>query len=138
MVPVSEDQCHVQLNPTWKFKPLGTLASPLETVAEFVNVTCPSCGGPARRDCDVMDNFLDSAWYFFRYISAQDDTQALTRTVWPKWFALDMYIGGQWHAVLHLMYTLFIPWLSGHGDHRFREPFKKFRATVCSFATARR
>ncbi len=129
IVPVPDDQLPVQLPYMENFKPLGTGASPLETVAEFVNVTCPSCGGPAKRDCDVMDNFLDSAWYFFRYISANDETQAFDKDLVAKWLPLDMYIGGNEHAVLHLMYTRFITMaFKDMGIIDFEEPFKKFRA----------
>jgi leucyl-tRNA synthetase len=129
VVPVPDDQLPVRLPYMKDFKPLGAGASPLETVPEFVNTTCPKCGGPAKRDCDVMDNFLDSAWYFFRYVSADDDTQAFDRELVRQWLPVDMYIGGNEHAVLHLMYTRFVTMAFHHlGLIDFDEPFKKFRA----------
>jgi len=129
IVPVPDDQLPVALPYIKDFKPLGTGASPLSGVPEFVNTTCPTCGGPARRDCDVMDNFLDSAWYFFRYISANDKTQAFDRELVHKWLPVDMYIGGNEHAVLHLMYTRFLTMaFKEMGLINFAEPFKKFRA----------
>jgi leucyl-tRNA synthetase len=129
VVAVPDDQLPVELPYIEDFKPLGTGQSPLSLVPEFVNVKCPTCGGPARRDCDVMDNFLDSAWYFFRYLSAHDDTQAFDRALVKKWLPVDMYIGGNEHAVLHLMYTRFLTMaLKDIGLIEFEEPFKKFRA----------
>ena len=128
-VPVPDDQLPVQLPFMENFKPMGTGKSPLESVEDFVQTQCPKCGGPAKRDCDVMDNFLDSAWYFFRYLSAHDDTQAFDRELVDKWLPLDMYIGGNEHAVLHLMYTRFVTMaLNKIGLIDFEEPFKKFRA----------
>jgi len=129
IVPVPDDQLPVRLPYMKDFKPLGTGASPLESVAEFVNTTCPKCGGAAKRDTDVMDNFLDSAWYFFRYTSANDDTQAFDPALVKKWLPVDMYIGGNEHAVLHLMYTRFLTMaFKDIGLIDFEEPFKKFRA----------
>ena len=129
IVPVPEDQLPVELPYMENFKPMGTGKSPLATLPEFYETECPSCGGPAHRDCDVMDNFLDSAWYFFRYVSANDDAQAFDAELVKKWLPVDMYIGGNEHAVLHLMYTRFITMaLKDMELIEFDEPFKKFRA----------
>ncbi len=129
IVPVPENELPVELPYTENFKPLGTGESPLAAVHEFVNTSCPTCGGPAKRDTDVMDNFLDSAWYFFRYLSANDDDQAFDRSLVNKWLPVDMYIGGNEHAVLHLMYTRFVTMaLKDMGLVESEEPFKRFRA----------
>ena len=107
---------------------LATGASPLAQIAEFVETTCPICGGPARRETDVSDNFLDSAWYFLRYPSATT-IRAMGSKLTRKWLPVDMYIGGAEHSVLHLMYARFITMAMhdlGHLD--FEEPFTRFRA----------
>jgi len=129
MVPVPDDQLPVELPYMENFKPLGTGDSPLAGLPAFVETTCPACGGPARRDTDVMDNFLDSAWYFFRYLSPEDATQAFDASLVKKWLPVDTYIGGNEHAVLHLMYVRFITMaFKDMGLIDFEEPFKKFRA----------
>ncbi|GAC1454890.1 MAG: leucine--tRNA ligase [Ktedonobacterales bacterium] len=128
-VAVPEAQLPVLLPEVEDYMPTGTGSSPLAAVESFVNTICPRCGAPARRETDVSDNFLDSAWYYLRYPSAHDDTQpwdpALTRT----WLPVDMYIGGAEHAVLHLLYTRFVCMaLHDLGYLEFEEPFKRFRA----------
>lgn len=129
VVPVPDDQLPVVLPYLEDFKPDGSGKSPLAREASFVNTTCSDCGGPATRETDVNDNFLDSAWYFFRYPSAHDDEAVFDPALTKKWLPVDMYIGGNEHAVLHLMYTRFITMaMKDLGLISFEEPFKKFRA----------
>ena len=81
--------------------------SPLGRVADFVNTTCPKCGGKARRETDTMDTFVDSSWYFYRYTDAQNSTAPFDSNVVKYWFPIDQYIGGVEHAILHLIYSRF-------------------------------
>ncbi len=128
-VPVPEDQLPVLLPDVEDWRPTGTGSSPLAAIPSFVNTTCPTCRGPARRETDVSDNFLDSAWYFLRYPSTQFDDRPFDAELTAKWLPVDMYIGGREHAVLHLMYTRFITMaLHDLGYLPFDEPFKRFRA----------
>jgi leucyl-tRNA synthetase len=128
-LPVPEDQLPVLLPDVEDWQPTGTGASPLAAIPSFVNTTCPTCGGAARRETDVSDNFLDSAWYFLRYPSTQFDDRPFDAEVTAKWLPVDMYIGGREHSVLHLMYTRFITMaLHDMGYLPFDEPFKRFRA----------
>jgi len=128
-VPVPEDQLPVLLPNVAEWMPTGTGASPLAAIESFVNTTCPVCGQPARRETDVSDNFLDSAWYYLRYPSSHDETHPWDPELTRKWLPVDMYIGGPEHSVLHLMYVRFITMaLHDLGYLPFEEPFKRFRA----------
>ena len=84
-----------------------TGASPLANIPEFVNATCPKCGGPARRETDTMDTFVDSSWYFYRYTDAHNERSPFDSKEIAYWFPIDQYIGGVEHAILHLIYSRF-------------------------------
>ncbi|MBO8166607.1 MAG: leucine--tRNA ligase [Kosmotoga sp.] len=128
IVPVPEEDLPVLLPETDDYIPDGSGLSPLARNAEFVNTTCPKCGGPAKRETDVSDNFLDSAWYFLRYVSPHDDKNPYDPELAKKWLPVDMYIGGNEHANLHLMYSRFITMaLHDMGLLHFEEPFTSFR-----------
>ena len=112
-----------------EFQPDGSGKAPLGRVESFVNTTCPACGGKGKREVDVLDNFLDSAWYFLRYPSTHRDDIPMDPDITKKWLPVDMYIGGNEHAVLHLLYTRFVIMaLKDMGYIDFDEPFKRFRA----------
>ncbi len=123
-VDVPYDQLPVEL-PELRgadLKPKGV--SPLAAAEDWVNVDCPSCGGPAKRDSDTMDTFVDSSWYFLRYCSPNDATQAFDVDLVRQWMPCDIYIGGVEHAVLHLLYArFFTKVLHDMGMLDFVEPF---------------
>jgi leucyl-tRNA synthetase len=129
IVPVPEKDLPVVLPDIDDFRPDASGVAPLARVRSFYAVACPQCGRQGRRETDVSDNFLDSAWYFLRYPSTGHDDVAMDAELTKKWLPVDMYIGGNEHAVLHLMYTRFITMaLHDLGLLPFEEPFKKFRA----------
>ncbi|MEP7363356.1 MAG: leucine--tRNA ligase [Acidobacteriota bacterium] len=105
VVPVPESDLPVTL-PT-DVEITGQNRSPLAGVADFVNVTCPKCGGPAQRETDTMDTFMDSSWYFYRYCDAHNDQAPFDSQKVAYWFPIDQYIGGVEHAILHLIYSRF-------------------------------
>jgi leucyl-tRNA synthetase len=123
-VPVAEDQLPVVL-PELRGEDLTPKGvSPLAAATDWVDVECPRCGGPAKRDSDTMDTFVDSSWYFLRYCSPHDQGQAFDPGLANLWGPCDIYIGGVEHAVLHLLYArFFTKVLSDMGLLDFREPF---------------
>jgi leucyl-tRNA synthetase len=124
MVPVPEKDLPVMLPEKAEFT--GTGESPLKTVPEFVNTTCPKCGAPAKRETDTMDTFVDSSWYFFRYCDPRNESMPFEPERVAKWTPVDQYIGGDSHAVMHLIYTRF--WtkvMRDLGLVNFNEPVKR-------------
>jgi leucyl-tRNA synthetase len=105
IVPVPEKDLPVILPENMDVTLTG--GSPLSRVPEFVNTTCPKCGGPARRETDTMDTFVDSSWYFYRYTDAHNDQAPFDSKIAQYWFPIDQYIGGVEHAILHLIYSRF-------------------------------
>ncbi len=105
VVPVAEKDLPVILPDNVPMTLAG--GSPLAGVPEFLNTTCPKCGGPARRETDTMDTFVDSSWYFYRYADAQNDKAPFDSATIAYWFPIDQYIGGVEHAILHLIYSRF-------------------------------
>jgi leucyl-tRNA synthetase len=105
IVPVPEKDLPVLLPDNVEITLTG--ASPLANVPSFLNATCPKCGGPARRETDTMDTFVDSSWYFYRYADAHNDRAPFDSKEIAYWFPIDQYIGGVEHAILHLIYSRF-------------------------------
>ena len=122
MVPVPEDQLPVLLPDVEEYAPKGK--SPLAAAEDWVRTECPSCGGEARRETDTMDTFVDSSWYFLRYLDNRNDQQPWAREVADYWMPVDQYIGGVEHAILHLMYArFFVKALHDMDLLEAREPF---------------
>ncbi|MEO6865417.1 MAG: leucine--tRNA ligase [Gemmatimonadaceae bacterium] len=129
VVPVPEKDLPVLLPMIEDFKPDDSGISPLARHDEWYRVPCPTCAKMARRETDVSDTFLDSAWYFLRYPNVGNDSVAFDPDVTKKWLPVDSYIGGNEHAVLHLLYSRFVTMvLHDAGLIEFDEPFTKFRA----------
>jgi leucyl-tRNA synthetase len=105
VVPIAEKDLPVILPDKVQVTLSG--GSPLMNVPEFLNTTCPKCGGPARRETDTMDTFVDSSWYFYRYADARNDKAPFDSATIAHWFPIDQYIGGVEHAILHLIYSRF-------------------------------
>jgi len=103
--PIPEADLPVKLPHDVEFSPTGE--SPLTTVEEFVNTTCPACGGAAKRETDTMDTFVDSSWYFLRYLDPHNEAEPFAKEESKNWFPVDQYIGGIEHAILHLLYSRF-------------------------------
>jgi len=123
-VPVPEKDLPVLLPEVKEFLPTGQ--SPLTYIEKFINTKCPKCGKKAKRETDTMDTFVDSSWYFLRFISPKEKNNPFISEEVNKWLPVDQYIGGVEHAILHLMYSRFInKFLMDEGDINFAEPFKR-------------
>jgi len=125
-VEVPESQLPVELPPTagLDLQPKGT--SPLGAASDWINVECPKCSGPAKRDSDTMDTFVDSSWYFLRYLNPQSTDVAFDIDEAKKWAPVDQYVGGVTHAILHLLYSrFFTKVLFDMGLVNFEEPFTR-------------
>jgi leucyl-tRNA synthetase len=128
IVPVPDDQLPVRLPQMKEYLPSGTGRSPLANVPEFVNTTCPKCGGPAERETDTLDGFACSSWYFLRFASPHDTRFAFDRKAVDYWLPVDLYVGGAEHAVMHLLYARM--WTKVMFDSElinFQEPFPVLR-----------
>ena len=125
-VPVPDDELPVTLPPAegLDLKPKGT--SPLGAATEWANVACPRCGGEATRDADTMDTFVDSSWYYLRYVDPHDENAAFDPAKVREWLPVDQYVGGVTHAILHLLYSrFFTKVLHDMGLVDFNEPFTR-------------
>lgn len=124
IVPVPEADLPVKLPEDVKFKPTGQ--SPLVDIPEFVNTTCPKCGGKARRETDTMDTFVDSSWYFLRYPDPNYQKRPFNPDLIKKWLPVTHYLGGIEHAILHLLYArFFTKVLHDYMELDFDEPFSR-------------
>jgi len=125
-VPVPEEQLPVELPYEVDFKKAARGVSPLATNEAFVNTSCPACGGPARRESDTMDTFVDSSWYFLRYLSPHLDDRPFDRELCDSWLPVHHYVGGVDHATMHLIYARFVNMvLYDLGHIGFEEPFQR-------------
>jgi leucyl-tRNA synthetase len=124
IVPVPDEELPVLLPYVEEYLPKGR--SPLAAAEDWVRVSCPSCGGEARRETDTMDTFVDSSWYFIRYADAKNDQEPFSRAMADYWLPVNQYIGGVEHAILHLLYArFFVKVMNEMGLLGFREPFAR-------------
>lgn len=125
-VPLPEEELPLMLPKVDSYEPTGTGESPLAAIDEWVNTTCPVCGGPAKRETNTMPQWAGSSWYFLRYVDNHNDKELVSKEKADEYLPVDMYIGGVEHAVLHLLYSRFYTkFLYDIGAIGFDEPFKK-------------
>jgi leucyl-tRNA synthetase len=125
-VPVPEDQLPVELPNVESYEPTGTGESPLADIDEWVNTTCPECGGHAKRETNTMPQWAGSSWYYLRYVDVDNNDELVSKEKAKQWLPVDMYVGGIEHAVLHLLYARFYTkFLYDIGVVEFEEPFKR-------------
>ncbi len=123
-VAVPDQDLPVKLPENVKFSGRGL--SPLAQLEDWINVPCPSCGTPAKRETDTMDTFIDSSWYYLRYPDAKNDQQAFNPAITNDWMGVDQYVGGIEHAILHLLYSrFFTKVVRDRGLLHCKEPFEK-------------
>ncbi len=128
IVPVPDEQLPVMLPDITDYQPPGTGKSPLANVPEFVNTTCPKCGGPGERETDTLDTFACSSWYFLRFASPHYEAAAFERNAVDYWLPVDLYVGGAEHAVMHLLYArMWTKVMFDAGLVKFQEPFPVLR-----------
>lgn len=136
-VAVPEDQLPVRLPDVEKYQPTGTGESPLAAIHDWVNTTCPKCGGPGKRETNTMPQWAGSSWYFLRYVSPQCKDMAFDPKEVAYWMPVDLYVGGIEHAILHLLYARFyVKVLHDLGYLPFNEPFKHLfnQGMVCKLS----
>ncbi len=127
-VPVPEEDLPVELPNVKDYRPTGLGEGPLASVSNFVNTFCPKCGAKARRETDTIDTFVDSSFYFMRYLNTKDSKQMLNKLIAQKWLPVDMYVGGAEHVTMHLLYSRFVTKaFYDCGLISFKEPFLKLR-----------
>jgi len=137
VVPVDEKDLPIVLPQVEAYQPTGTGESPLAAIDEWVNTTCPTCGGPAKRETNTMPQWAGSCWYFLRYPNPQLDTAAFSEKDMRYWLPVDLYVGGIEHAILHLLYSRFyIKVLYDLGYLPFDEPFSELfnQGMVCKYS----
>ena len=129
-----EEDLPVLLPDVEHYEPTGTGESPLTAIPEFVNTTCPTCGGPAERETDTMPQWAGSSWYFLRYPNPHLSDSPFSKELVNKWLPVDQYVGGIEHAILHLLYArFFTKVLYDIGALNFDEPFARLfnQGMVC-------
>ena len=129
VVPIPDDQLPVELPDVTHYEPTTTGKSPLSQIKNWVNVKCPVCGGPAKRETDTMPNWAGSCWYFLRFADPKNSKEPFSKSAIAQWLPVDWYLGGAEHAVLHLLYARF--WMKAFADLGFlsiSEPFTRLRS----------
>ncbi len=137
IVPVPEDQLPVELPDVEKYQPTGTGESPLAAIKDWVNTTCPKCGGPGKRETNTMPQWAGSSWYFLRYINPNLKDKPFDEKEVDYWMPVDLYVGGIEHAILHLLYARFyVKVLHDLGYLKFDEPFTHLfnQGMVCKYS----